>query len=141
MKKQLIILALLLVCGTATFAQNTFNNQSFETMMSRYVKDPMQYLNSEAAPDLVMVGANGLITDINGIQGLVNSTSSSTWEYSDIKTRQYGSTGVAVFRMKHTHDFKSGKVGIYDEIWTAVYTEKDGKWLLVSWGLTAIPKK
>ena len=71
MKKQLIILALLLVCSSATFAQSTFNNQSFETMMSRYVKDPMQYLNSEAAPDLVMVGANGLITDINGIQGLV----------------------------------------------------------------------
>ena len=140
MKKQLTILVLSLVCGSATFAQSTFNNQIFDKLMSEYVKDPLLYLHTEAAADFVMVDAKGRIMDIKGIEGLVNSTNTSTWDYSDIKTQQYGSTGVAVFKMKHTHNFKSGKVGNYDEIWTAVYAEKGSKWQLVSWSLVPITK-
>ena len=142
MKKQLTILVLSLVCSTASFAQSTFNNQTFDKMMTEYKRDPVKYLQSESetAPDFVMVGSAGWITDVKGIVAMNSTNSSSTYDYSDLKTRQYGNTGVAVFKMKHSHTSKKGETQTYDEMWTAVYAEKGAKWQLVSWAFAPISK-
>jgi hypothetical protein len=138
MKKQFIILVLSFACCTASFAQKIFNNQTAESHLARYVKDHNQYLKTETAPDFVMVGSNGWITDLKGILGLSSTTTASTWDYSDLQTHQYGSTGVAIFKMKHSHTYQSGKVDVYNEIWTATYMQKDDKWLLTSWALVSL---
>ncbi len=138
MKKTFTLFALCLAMTTATFAQKAFNEQTFNDLLSRHITT-QSYTNFAeiAAPDFAMVGSSGDIFSLKGIEGLYKASAKNTWDFSDIKTRQYGHTGIATFKVKHTHEMKSG-LATYNEVGTMTFVEINDRWTLVSWTLAAV---
>ena len=138
MKKQLIILVLSLVCSTATFAQSTFNNQSFNSMMERWKKDYSTFQKNEMSPDFLFLGSNGTVSTYKQFMTFTDGASNLAWELSDVNVRQYGTAAVATARWKHSHHLKDNTdTPVYDELITAVVALQDGKWIMVSLQTTA----
>ncbi len=133
MKKTITIFALFLYMATATYAQKPFSEQTFNDLLSRYITT-QSYDNfaQVATPDFALTGSTGEIIGLEGIEGLYGAFTKNTWNFSDIKTRQYGNTGIATFKVKHSHELKS-RLANLEEVGTMVFVETNGTWALVSW--------
>jgi ketosteroid isomerase-like protein len=124
---------LFLAMSLSSFAQKVFDNNGFNGMMQRYDKDPVQFLKTETAPDFMLVGTNGYVFDVKGVMAIYDNITPISRVYSDLKTRQYGNTGVATGRVKHTYtNKKNGETQVYDELFSYVFNQNKGKWLMVS---------
>ncbi len=124
---------LFLAVSLTSFAQKTFDDKTFLDMMQRYDKDPVQFLKTETAPDFMLVGTNGYVFDLKGVMAIYDNITPVSRVYSDLKTRSYGNTGVATGRVKHTYTVKkSGGTQVYDELFSYVFNQNKGKWLMVS---------
>ena len=132
MKKATITL-LFLAISLIAFAQSAFTEKVFNDQMVRYGKDPMQFLKTEADPSFMLVGTSGYVFDYKGITALIESMTTETSVFSDVKVRQFGTTGIATGLWEHSHKSKKdGSVTAYKELFTYVFSDQKGKWMLVS---------
>ena len=129
------LFSLLTFCGMSfsLFAQSPFNEKTFNDLMAQYNKDPLQFLKTQTVSDFTFVGTNGQSMPMAGLLGLFNASAANTFEFPNVKTRQYGATAIAFSGWKHTHTLKSGVFLSYNEVLTSVFTFQEGKWMLVSW--------
>ena len=116
-----------------SFAQSAFTEKVFNDMMVRYGKDPMQFLKTETDPSFMLVGTSGHVFDYKGITALIESMTTETSVFSDVKVRQFGTTGIATGLWEHSHKSKKdGSVTAYKELFTYVFSDQKGKWIMVS---------
>ncbi len=133
MKKQLIILVFSLVCSSATFAQSTFSEQTFNSMMERWRKDYATFQKNEITPDFLFLGSNGTVSDYKQFMAFTEGASSLVWEFSNVKVRQYGNAAVVTSRWKHSHRQKDTRTTpVYEELTTAVFALQGNRWAMVS---------
>jgi ketosteroid isomerase-like protein len=57
----------------------------------------------------------------------------------EIRIQQYGDTAIVVFRLVGTTE-KAGKKEVKNYLNTGTFLKRDGKWQVVSWQATAVPK-
>ena len=131
--KKITISLLFLAISLISFAQSAFTEKTFNDLMAAYAKDPVAFLKNQTVPDFTLVGSEGQLITMDVLLGMLNNTTANTFEYPNVKTRQYGSTAIAVSDWKHTHTLKSGGMVSYNEVLTSVFTFQKGKWMLVSW--------
>jgi len=58
----------------------------------------------------------------------------------DIRVQQYGDTAIVAFRLVGTTD-KKGKKTVTNYLNTGTFLKRDGKWQVVAWQATLMPKK
>ena len=121
-------------------AAQTFNEKTFMDISDRFVKDPAQYMKTEAAPDFVLVGSTGAVFNLESFLAMNAGGTMESWNISDLKVRQYGATAVATGIVSHSHKLKSdGRRLVYKELFTYIFSYQNGKWLTVSWQHTDAP--
>jgi hypothetical protein len=140
MKKQFIILVLSFACGTATFAQSAFTEQTFNTIMGGYKKDPAKFLRNDVAPDFFVLN-DGKIFDAETVAGWNDDCTENLNEWSDVKVHQYGNTAVTTCEWKQEHQPKKGDRFSLTNLTSAVFTYQNNKWVLVSWAFAPTSKK
>ena len=131
--KKITISLLFLAFSLLSFAQSAFTEKTFNDLMAAYAKDPAQFLKTETAPDFVFVALTGRSLKVSDILGMLDGSTANTWAFTNVKTRQYGATGIAVSSFAHTHTLKSGNFLSFKESLTSVFAFQQGKWVLVSW--------
>ena len=132
MKKQLITLVLSLVFGTAAFAQSTFTEQTFNTIMEGYKKDPAKFLRNDVTADFFIVN-DGNTSNAETVAGWNDACTENLNEWSDVKVHQYGNTAVATCEWKQAHHWKTGNWARFSNLTSAVFTYQNNKWVLASW--------
>ena len=116
-----------------SFAQSAFTEKVFNDLMERYQKDFVQFIKTETAPDFMLVGTSGNVFNRQDAITLGEGGVKTEGAFSDVKTRQYGTTGIATGRWKHNHLLKNGAwTGMYDELFTYIFSYQKGKWIMVS---------
>ena len=106
--------------------------------LAQYSKDYNQFLKTQTVPDFVFViGGTGRRLNLSEVNALGNDVTAATWVFTNAKTQQYGTTGIAVCDFAHTHTYKSGVVRSFKEVLTSVFTFQNGKWMLASWHTAA----
>ncbi len=131
--KKATLLCLFTALTLLSFAQSAFTEKVFNDMMVRYGKDPMQFLKTETDLGYMLVGTSGNVFDYKGITALIESATTETSVFSDVKVRQYGTTGIATGLWVHSHKYKKdGRVTAYKELFTYVFSNQKGKWIMVS---------
>jgi ketosteroid isomerase-like protein len=127
------ITLLFLAMSLSSFAQKVFDDKAFNGIMQRYEKDPVKFLQTETAPDFMLVGTNGHVFDLKGVMAIYDNITPLSRVYSDLKTRQYGNTGIATGSVKHTYTSKqNGATQVYDELFSYIFNQNKGKWQMVS---------
>jgi ketosteroid isomerase-like protein len=63
-----------------------------------------------------------------------------TYTAEDIQVRQYGETAVVAFRLVATNEAEGNK-DVSQYLNTGTFAKRDGKWQVVAWQSTAVPKK
>jgi ketosteroid isomerase-like protein len=131
--RSLAITFLFSAISFCSFAQNVFDDKAFTDIMQRYDKDPVQFLKTETPPDFMLVGTNGYVFDVKGVIAIYDNVTPVSRVFSDLKTRQYGNTGIATGRVKHTYTSKkNGGTQVYDELFSYIFNQNKGKWQMVS---------
>ena len=63
-----------------------------------------------------------------------------TYTAEDIRIQQYGDTAIVAFRLIGTTD-KAGEKTVTNYLNTGTFLKRDGKWQVVAWQATVMPKK
>lgn len=63
----------------------------------------------------------------------------TTYTADDIKIQQYGTTAIVAFRLVST-SVKDGKTTVSNNLNTGTFLKRNGKWQVVAWQSTAVPK-
>ena len=81
----------------------------------------------------MIIGTGGFFLDYKGFSAFVEGATTESSVFTDVKVRQYGTTGIATGIWAHSHrSKKNGSVAAYKEFFTYVFTEQHGKWVWVS---------
>lgn len=133
MKTPFLWLVLLLI-STATFAQKAFDRATFDALMNRYEQDPVKFLKTETAPDLVLGTADGAFWNTERTGQIYARNTQTGRTYENVVVRQYGNTGVATGILTHSYVGKaSGLPFQLRESFTYVFnSSKAGQWQMVS---------
>jgi ketosteroid isomerase-like protein len=66
---------------------------------------------------------------------------STVYTAEDIRIQQYGNTAIVAFRLVSTSTEKDGTKKIANYLNSGTFLKRNGKWQVVNWQATAIPKK
>jgi len=138
MKAPFLCFALLLI-SAGSFAQKTltgvaFDRAVFDSIMGRYAQDPVKFLNTETAPDFVLVTSDGGSFNAERTRQIYERNTPTGRSYESVVVRQYGNTGVGTGIVTHSYVGKaSGLPVTFRELFTFVFNSpKPGQWQIVS---------
>ena len=99
------------------------------------------------ADDLIYTSALGVRRGKAEIMSNVRAESApkpedgtTVYTAEDIRIQQYGDTALVAFRLVSTTD-KNGMKEVANYLNTGTFLRRDGKWQVVGWQATAVPKK
>ena len=66
---------------------------------------------------------------------------STVYTAEDIRIQQYGDTAIVAFRLVSTSKEKDGATNVANYLNSGTFLKRNGKWQVVNWQATAMPKK
>ena len=103
-------------------------------------------MHTGSADDLIYTGSSGRrIGKADIIRGARSATApkpgdpTTTYTAEDIRIQQYGTTAIVAFRLVGATT-KDGKTETANYHNTGTFLKRDGKWQVVSWQATRIPR-
>ena len=136
--KKLFFLLTFCEMSRSLFTQSTFNEKTFNDLMTVFIKDPVPFFKTQTAPDFIFLDRNGKVNAMADVMALFNNSKADTWAFTNVKTRQYGSTGIVISDFDHTHQIKGGPLLVIKEQLTSTFSEQKGQWTLVSWSTNIV---
>ena len=98
------------------------------------------------ADDLIYTGSSGrrrskaeVMRDVRSAPAPKPGDPTTTYSAEDIRIQQYGDTAIVAFRLVGTTT-KDGKTETANYLNTGTFLKRNGKWQVVSWQATRIPR-
>lgn len=98
------------------------------------------------AEDVIYTGSSGkrrgkadIMKDVRAETSEKSKEPPTTFTAEDIRIQQYGDTAIVAFRLVGTTE-KEGKKEVKNYLNSGTFLRRDGKWQVVNWQATAIPK-
>ncbi len=114
-------------------APSTFDEATFNGMITRWGKDPAGFVKNECDTKFVFTDGNGKSYNYQqAIDTYSNSIPSIDKKVENLKVWQSGTTGIATGKTIEGYKFKDGTSYIYTGIFTYTFSQQNGKWVLAS---------
>ncbi len=99
------------------------------------------------AEDLIYTGSGGrrrgkaeIMKDVRAETPEKSNEPPTTYTAEDIRIQQYGTTAIVAFRLVGTTQ-KDGAIEVKNYLNSGTFLKRDGKWQVVNWQATAVPKE
>ncbi len=147
----LTIPLLLLAFSFPAFAQDSPDREELTKLLNDFLAGASR--NDAAmhdrfwAEDLIYTGSNGtrrgkaqLMQGVRSAPAPKPTDPKSVYTAEEIRIQQYGTTAIVAFRLVNTSE-KEGKTEVQKYFNTGAFLKRDGKWQVVAWQATMIPKQ
>lgn len=98
------------------------------------------------AEDLVYTGSAGrrvgkgdILKDVRSAPALKPGDPETTFSAADVRIQQYGNAAIVAFRLVGTTE-RDGKTDVANYLNTGTFLKRDGRWQVVSWQATRLPR-
>ena len=114
-------------------AQKPFNEDTFNEMLSNWVKEPVSFFKNECDPKFVFTSGNGeSFNQEQAIAMYTNVVAKATKKVENLKAWQTGNTGIATGKTIESYVFKNGGTSNYTGVFTYTFAQQNGKWVIAS---------
>jgi ketosteroid isomerase-like protein len=150
MKRLLVLAIALLTIATALPAQTAPDAVALTSQLKEFLAGASR--NDAAvhdrfwADDLIYTGSTGrrrgkaeIMKDVRSAPPAKPGDPVTIFTAEDIRIQQYGTTAVVAFRLVGTTE-TDGKTDVANYLNTGTFLKRDGKWQVVSWQVTRVPR-
>ncbi len=151
MARMFTVVCLFLICSSFGFAQSPAPDAAELTrLLNEFLagaggNDPAVH-DRFWAEDLIYTGSSGrrvgkadIMRDVRSAPPPKPDDPKSVYTAEDIRIQQYGTTAIVAFRLIGTTTF-NGKTEVSKFLNTGTFLKRDGKWRVVSWQATRMPR-
>ena len=133
MKKIIIISVFSCLIMSNLQAQKPFNEDTFNEMLSNWVKEPVSFFKNECDAKFVFTSGNGeSFNQEQAIAMYTNVVASATKKVENLKAWQTGNTGIATGKTIESYVFKNGGTSAYTGVFTYTFSQQNSKWVIAS---------
>jgi hypothetical protein len=133
MKKIIITFVFSCLIMSNLQAQKLFNEDTFNEMLSNWVKEPVSFFKNECDPKFVFTSGNGeSFNQEQAIALYTNVVAKATKKVENLKAWQTGNTGIATGKTIESYVFKNGGTSAYTGVFTYTFSQQNGKWVIAS---------
>ena len=125
------LLTILLVLPSLLFAQKPFTEADFLALNSRYMNNPVAFIQNETMANFVYTSTDGRTLDKASTIKVFEILEEVSREYSNTKVNCSGANAVVTSQMLHRSKNKAtGESRLTNEVLTATLFFSKGKWLM-----------
>lgn len=133
MKKIIIVLVCSCLIVSNLQAQKSFDEATFNEMLTHWVKDPIGFFKNECDSKFVFTSGNGeSFNQEQAIALYTNVVATATKKVENLKVWQSGNTGIATGKTIESYVFKNGGTSAYTGVFTYTFSQQNGKWVMAS---------
>ncbi len=149
MARMLTVVCLLLMTSSFGFAQSPAPDAA---ELTRLLNEFLTRVNDPAmhdrfwAEDLIYTGSSGrrvgkadIMRDMRSAPAPKPDDPKSVYTAEEVKIQQYGTTAIVAFRLVSTTTI-DGKTEVSKYLNTGTFLKRDGKWQVVGWQATKVPR-
>ena len=137
--KQLTTTLLFLAMSIFSFAQTPLTEKMLNDHAQRLVANPIKWMKEDVSPNFVLSGSEGSTFNYQQTMALFEGVNVLTRELADVKISQYGNVAVATGIVTAKNTLKANGMPLkYQERFTYVLQNQNGKWILMSGQHTTI---
>lgn len=152
MQKLLVLVVGALLAGSPVSATAADDSAELTTLLREFLagasrNDPAVH-ERFWADDLVYTSARGvrkskaeILRDVKSSDATKSTAPSPVYTAEEIRIRQYGEAATVAFKLVATTEQSSGSNEVAEYFNTGTFVKRDGKWQVVAWQATAIPKE
>ncbi len=150
MKRLLFVTTALLMLAVSVPAQSAPDAAELTRLLKEFLagasRNDVAIHDRFWADDLIYTGSTGrrrgkaeIMRDVRSAPAPKPGDPTSVYSAEDIRIQQYGNTAIVAFRLVGTTE-KDGKKDVMNFLNSGTFLKRDGKWQVVSWQATRIPR-